>query len=222
MHPMLRPVTVICGHYGTGKTNLALNAAAMAAREGARTALIDLDLVNPYFRSSDHIAALTALGVTMIPPVFAGTTLDVPAIPPQVAAVLAGDFERLIVDLGGDDAGGTVMGSLGEHSPADAAVLCVINRFRPMVADPAGALAVLHEIEAASGLSVTGLVNNSHLGRDTAATDILDGVRYAAEIADACALPLLANTVPPNLWADPTLSALPCPFPIEILVTTPW
>ena len=75
-------VTVICGHYGCGKTNLALNLALEAAAKGEKVTVADLDIVNPYFRSSEYGGLLEEHGVRLIAPVFAGTTLDTPHTAP--------------------------------------------------------------------------------------------------------------------------------------------
>ena len=98
------PITVICGHYGCGKTNLALNLALEAAGSGPVT-LVDLDIVNPYFRSSDYGELLKNKGVRLIAPVFAGTTLDTPTLPPEIQSIFAPGAGRVIIDSGGDDAG---------------------------------------------------------------------------------------------------------------------
>ena len=150
----LKPVTVITGHYGVGKTNLAINLALDARYAGMEVRVADLDIVNPYFRSSDYRRLLEDAGVQVIAPRYAGTTLDAPAISGQVSAAL--DWARgkrgrlLLVDAGGDDAGATALGRFASGiADGDYDLLYVVNRSRNLTHDPAEALCVLREIEAA-------------------------------------------------------------------------
>ena len=222
------PVAVLTGHYGVGKTNLALNLALAAAAAGESAAVADLDLVNPYFRSSDYPDFLAAAGVRLIAPTFAGTALDTPSVGGQLFAeierTLAEPGRRLIVDAGGDDAGATVLGGYA-HALAGkpVRVLHVLNAFRDL-ADPREAVAVLREVEEASRMAATGLVNVSHLMEDTMAQDVERGRAWAAEVAELAGLPLVATCVPAHLaqqcYSDGTLGE-----PVVRVgryVLTPW
>ena len=102
---MKSSITVICGHYGCGKTNLVLNLAAEAAQRGRRSVVVDMDVVNPYFRSSDYSALLKKLGVELIAPVFANTTLDTPVLPPEIFSIFNMENADIFIDAGGDDVG---------------------------------------------------------------------------------------------------------------------
>lgn len=158
-------ITVVCGHYGCGKTNLTLNLALEAAAAGERVTVADLDIVNPYFRSSEYGGLLEEQGVRLIAPVFAGTTLDTPTLPPELYSIFEPQAGRVFIDAGGDDAGVTALGGL--HSQLEETgyqMLYVINRYRVLSQTPEEAAALLQEIEAASRLKATALVNNSHLG----------------------------------------------------------
>ena len=222
------PVVVLTGHYGVGKTNLALNLALAAAAAGESAAVADLDLVNPYFRSSDYPDFLAAAGVRLIAPTFAGTALDTPSVGGQLFAeierTLAEPGRRLIVDAGGDDAGATVLGGYA-HALAGkpVRVLHVLNAFRDL-ADPREAVAVLREVEEASRMAATGLVNVSHLMEDTMAQDVERGRAWAAEVAELAGLPLVATCVPAHLaqqcYSDGTLGE-PV-IRVGRYVLTPW
>ena len=222
------PVVVLTGHYGVGKTNLALNLALAAAQAGESAAVADLDLVNPYVRSSDYPDVLTSAGVRLIAPTFAGTALDTPSVGGQLFAeierALAEPGRRLVVDAGGDDAGATVLGSYA-HALAGkpVRVLHVLNAFRDL-ADPREAMAVLREVEEASRLAATGLVNVSHLMEGTTAQDVEHGRAWAAAVAELAGLPLVATCVPAHLaqqcYSDGTLGE-----PVVRVgryVLTPW
>lgn len=190
-------ITVICGHYGCGKTNLTLNLALEAAGEGGPVTVADLDIVNPYFRSSEYGGLLESHGVRLIAPVFAGTTLDTPTLPPELYSIFEPAAGRVFIDAGGDDAGVTALGGL--HSLLEEAgyeMLYVINRYRVLSQTPEEAVALLGEIEAASRLKATALVNNSHLGVETTLETLLGGLDFAHKTAQLTGLPLLYSTAP--------------------------
>ena len=190
-------ITVVCGHYGCGKTNLTLNLALEAAAAGERVTVADLDIVNPYFRSSEYGSLLEEQGVRLIAPVFAGTTLDTPTLPPELYSIFEPQAGRVFIDAGGDDAGVTALGGL--HSQLEETgyqMLYVINRYRVLSQTPEEAAALLQEIEAASRLKATALVNNSHLGVETRLDTLLGGLDFARKTAQLTGLPLLYSTAP--------------------------
>lgn len=211
---------MVCGHYGCGKTNLALNLALDAAEAGKTVTLVDLDLINPYFRSSEYGELLSQKGVELIAPLYANTNLDLPAISPRIAAVFdAGG--TVIFDVGGDDAGAAVLGSFaGKMRAVDYEMLYVINRYRVLSTEPAEAEALLREIEAVSRLRATGVVNNSHLKGETTAETVRASVRYAEETAARLELPLRFTTAPRACAAE--LKEIPDLYPVEIYVRSPW
>lgn len=190
------PITIICGHYGCGKTNLALNLALEAADSGPVT-LVDMDVVNPYFRSSDYRGLLKDSGVRLIAPVFAGTTLDTPTLPPEIQSVFAPGAGQVFIDAGGDDVGATALGGLSASlHRAGYRLIYVINRYRVQSQTPEDCAELLREIEAVSRLRATGIVNNSHLGVETAWEDVKAALSFAKATARATGLPLLYSTVP--------------------------
>lgn len=194
---MQSKITVICGHYGCGKTNLALNLAVEAARRGRRSVIVDMDIVNPYFRSSDYSAFLKKHGVELIAPVFANTTLDTPVLPPEIYSVFSMEDADIFIDAGGDDVGATALGRLSKNfEEVEYEMLYVVNRYRILSTQPEETLALLREIEAASHLKATAVVNNSHLGVNTTQQTVLDAVDFARDSADLCGLPLLYSTIP--------------------------
>lgn len=190
-------ITVICGHYGCGKTNLTLNLALEAARQGGPVTVVDLDVVNPYFRSSEYRDLLERRGIKLIAPVFAGTTLDTPTLPPDVYSVFEPEAGRVFLDAGGDDAGVTALGGLHQQlAQSGYDMLYVINRYRVLSQTPEEAAALLREIEAASRLKATALVNNSHLGVETRRETLTDALPFAKRTAELTGLPLLYSTAP--------------------------
>jgi hypothetical protein len=223
----IKRFTVVTGHYGCGKTNLSVNLALdLAARDGAAT-LVDLDIVNPYFRSSDYAVEIAAHGVNVISPTFAGTTLDTPSLSGAVAGAFEVDHP-VIFDVGGDDAGATALGRYAEEITAiDHDLLYVVNAYRNLTTTPQEAAEVLREIESVCGLKATGVVNNSHLRDETTADTILAALPYGHECAALLGIPLVCTTVPKYLadaFSDTPgeASFVEKAYPVLIHVRTPW
>ena len=190
-------ITVICGHYGCGKTNLTLNLALQAAGTGKKVTVVDMDIVNPYFRSSEYRELLSERGIRLIAPVFAGTTLDTPTLPPEIASIFEENRGTVLIDAGGDDAGVTALGGLHERlETAGYDMLYVINRYRVLSQTPEEAAELLREIESASRLKACGIVNNSHLGVETVLETLLEALPFARKTAELTGLPLLCSTAP--------------------------
>ena len=198
---MNKRVLLLCGHYGSGKTNIAVNLAQAIKREYPTVTLADLDIVNPYFRSKDSATELQEAGIRLICSNFANSNVDVPALPPDLYALTDDRRMRAIIDVGGDDRGALVLGRLAPSilEENDYEMLMVINCYRPLTRDAASTLEVMREIEAAGGIRFTALVNNSNLGVETTAQDVLASVRYANEVADMSGLPVVMTTADERL-----------------------
>jgi len=213
-------ITVICGHYGCGKTNLTLNLALERAGAGEKITVVDLDIVNPYFRSSEYRALLEEKGVRLIAPVFAGTTLDTPTLPPEIFSIFDEGAGEVLIDSGGDDAGVTALGGLHEQLlQCGYDMFYVINRYRVLSQLPEEAASLLTEIEQASRLKATGIVNNSHLGVETEWPDVQEALRFARKTAELTGLPLLYSTVPDFALDGPAPEGFRA---IKRLVTFSW
>lgn len=228
----LAPVTVVCGHYGAGKTNFSVNLAMDLAADGRAVSLIDLDIVNPYFRASEQRSLVESAGVRLVAPVFseAGTSLDVPSLTGAIAPAIegAGQDDIVIIDLGGDDVGA---GSIGRFShivaQRDYAMLYVLNRHRNLMATPGDAVENLHEIERATRFAATGLVDNAHLKELTDVAALVDEVGYADAVSLATGLPLVAKTVPGQLAGAESLpfenaGGETLVYPVRLYVKNPW
>ena len=220
----LKPVTLVVGHYGVGKTNFSVNLAIDLVGQGYEVTLIDLDIVNPYFRASEQRKLLEEHGIDLVAPVFAesGSSLDVPSLTGRIAPAIetAGGNRRVIIDVGGDDAGSVAVGRYARFIEAgDYAMICVLNRYRNLVQAPEDAVENLREIEVASRLKATALVSNAHLKAETTREVVENGVVYAREVADACDLPLVAACVPPCLTKISYDVDL---YSLKMYVRSPW
>ena len=192
-----------------------------AADSGKKVTLVDLDLINPYFRSSEYEGLLAEKGIELIAPLYANTNLDLPVISPRIAAVFEGDG-TVIFDVGGDDAGASVLGSFsGKLRQVDYEMLYVVNRYRVLSTEASEAEALLREIEASSRLRATGVVNNSHLKGETTAETVRASLPYAEETATRLGLPLLFTTAPRNC-ADALLKEISNLYPVRVYVRSPW
>ena len=191
-----RRVTIFTGHYGSGKTSLAVDYALALRKQGRPVVIADLDIVNPYFRTADRRAALTAAGVRLVCSQYANSNLDIPALPGELYAAVTDRARNVVLDVGGDDRGAVALGRFAPDILAEGnyEMTFVVNFFRPLTQDAAAALGVLREVEAASGIRCTGLVNNSNLGRATVADDVLGTLPRMEELMRLSGLPLLATT----------------------------
>ena len=189
-------VTLFAGHYGSGKTNIAVNYALHLAREGKKVAIADLDIVNPYFRTKDSAAELAAAGVDLISPQFANSNVDLPALPAEAYRLVEDKSIFSIMDIGGDDRGAYALGRYvpGILEENNYRMIFVANASRPLTRTPEDAMEVMGEIEAACGLKFTDLVNNTNLGDLTTAETVLASQEYMEKLSQLSGLPIFATT----------------------------
>ena len=190
-------VTLLCGHYGSGKTNVAVNMAYDLKSQYSDVVIADLDIVNPYFRTKDSKDDLEKRGITLISSEYAGTNVDIPAMPQQMYMITDNKNLHAVIDVGGDDRGAL---ALGRIAPAiieenDYEMLFVINCYRPLTRDAESTLEVMREIEEACKCKFTAIVNNSNLGNETTAEDVINSVPYANEVSKITGLPIKCTCV---------------------------
>lgn len=216
-------ITLFAGHYGSGKTNIAVNYALRLKKEYDKVVIADLDIVNPYFRSKDSEKQLEARGIHLISSEYANTNVDVPAMPSEAYSIIDDKTIRAVIDVGGDDRGALAM---GRYAPAilsenDYEMLLVINKFRPLTRDCASTLAVMTEIETACGMKFTGIINNSNLGDETTADDVISSAAYADGISEVTGLPVRMTTVKEELYDTLKEKVVNC-TPIKLYVKQSW
>lgn len=214
----MKRICVITGHYGSGKTNIAINMAIDLKKSGKKVTIVDLDIVNPYFRTADLKGLLEEKGIRTILPTFAGTNLDIPSLPAEVNRIFDDEQSHVIVDVGGDDAGAI---ALGRYTPdfnkSGYDLFYVVNARRYLTATPKEAVELLKDIEAVSRLRATGIINNTNLGRLSDLKTLSDSKGFALEISKATGLPLICSALLRE--KNPANSGF---YPVDIYVKSPW
>ena len=209
---------IITGHYGCGKTNLSVNIALDIAAGGSKCTVIDLDIVNPYFRTADFTELFGKKGIDVKAPVYANSNLDIPSINIPLAEILS-EGGYVVMDVGGDDEGAK---ALGRYAPVinafeDKQVLYTVNKFRYLSRTAEEMLVLMREIELAGSVRCTGLVNNSNLGAETRRENIEGSLPLFEERSQAAGLPALFTAVKRGLCDD-----MPGIYPVDIYVKPPW
>lgn len=215
----MKKITIVTGHYGSGKTNFSANLAIKLAAEGKKVTVADLDLVNPYFRSADFGELFSKHNVELAAPMYANTNLDIPAISFDLERIAEADG-YLIVDVGGDDAGATALGRYADGFDAyidDIETVYVVNKYRYLTGTADEAIEFMRDIQVSARMKHTAIVNNSNLGEETTAQVIEESVPYAEEICQKTGLPLLYTVVTGGEKAD-----VPNPFAAQVYVRKLW
>lgn len=210
-------VTLFAGHYGSGKTNIAVNWAKYLRAQDKPVTIVDLDIVNPYFRTKDSQKEFEEMGIKLVCSEFANTNVDIPALPKEIYGAIADKNSYLIMDIGGDDVGAVAMGrytpSIVEENNYE--MIYVANCFRPLTKTAEDTLEVMREIEAASGIPFTAIVNNSNLGVETTVENVVQSNVYAQELSKISNLPVLFTSVNNSIAKD-VEGKIPDVFPLEL------
>jgi hypothetical protein len=185
-------VVLFCGHYGSGKTNLAVNWALWLREQNLPAALADIDVVNPYFRSKDSEKELTAAGVRVIALPFANSSVDLPSLPSEVYGLVQRRDLYAVLDIGGDERGALALGRFAPYiaEENDYEMFFVVNFYRPLTPDAESALEVMREIGAAVPLRFTAIVNNSNLGEETTPETVERTLPEAQRLSALTGLPV--------------------------------
>lgn len=186
---------IIIGNFGSGKTELALNMAFKYAAAGEKVTLVDYDVINPYFRSTERRAELEAAGVRLISPNFTTSGVEVPSIPAEIYSVFADDSDKVIFDVGGDPVGAVALGMYNRYFKEleHLKVWYVINMRRPLSSGVEENLEMIDKIKGVSRLEINGIINNTNLAHETSVADILAGLEVTVKVAEASGLPIVAT-----------------------------
>ncbi len=193
----IKRVTLFAGHYGSGKTNIAVNYAEYLKNEGYDVVIADLDIVNPYFRTKDSIERLEENGIELISPEYANTNVDLPALPSEIYGVVQNRSRHAVLDIGGDDRGAYALGRFAPYilEENDYEMIYVANFSRPLTRTAEDAIEVMREIELAGGIKFTAIVNNTNLGQETTIETVLNSSHEAQRLSELSGLPLLFTSV---------------------------
>ena len=210
-------ITLFAGHYGTGKTNIAVNYALALKREKDKVCIADLDIVNPYFRTKDSAKALNEAGIDLISPQYANSNVDLPALPAEAYRIVEDKSTFSVVDIGGDDRGAY---ALGRYVPKikeenNYRMIYVANCYRPLTRTADDAIEVMREIEEACGLKFTDIVNNSNLGELTTKDTVLDSLDFINELSEKTGCPVFMHTVKKEI-AESLKGELENVFPLTL------
>lgn len=197
-------VTLFAGHYGSGKTNIAVNYAFYLRSLGLEVSVADLDIVNPYFRTKDSEKELKAAGIPLISSAFANSNVDLPALPQELYSLVEQKNRYAVMDIGGDDRGAL---ALGRYTPFileenNYEMVFVANFYRPLTQTPADALDVMREIEQACGIKFTAIINNSNIGWETSPHDVIKTIPLASELEQMSEIPVIMTTAENNVALD--------------------
>ncbi|NLB79859.1 MAG: cytidylate kinase-like family protein [Clostridiaceae bacterium] len=189
-------VIIFSGHYGSGKSEISVNTAFLLKEKYDDVIMADMDIVNPFFRSVDAKSALESKGIKVIAPMYANTNVDVPVVGPEISVALRHNTRRVILDVGGDEDGAKVLGRYyHEIDKNDYDMFFVFNRSRPMTTNLDDSIKYIREIEEASRLKISGIINNTHYLEETTVDDIMHGLELSREITKGTGIPIFATCV---------------------------
>jgi hypothetical protein len=220
----LKGIVIIVGNYGSGKTEVSINLAVHRKRAGRDVRIVDLDLVNPYFRTREARAPLANLGIEVVLPPEQYLQADLPILSPLVAGIIEQPTELTLLDVGGNDVGATVLATLEDKFKGKALrVLQVVNPLRPFTETLEGCLKIRAEIEQASKLRINGLIGNANLIDETTPDHIHDGYDFVKTLSEQSGLPLAFITIARQLLTAIDRSRFACPvLTIERQLVPPW
>jgi cellulose biosynthesis protein BcsQ len=208
-------VTIITGHYGSGKTNFSANLAMYLAEKGS-VSIIDLDIVNLYFRTADFKELFDDRNIKLVASKYATSGVDIPALGFDIGGTIKSS-DYTIIDVGGDDEGARALGRYTAClAPVKPDMLYVINKYRYLTQEADEALELLRDIEAISRLKCTGIINNSNLGAETTPELIEASLPYAREVAEKAGVSLIATV------GNRELNCSAVDFPVEVVVKPIW
>ncbi len=189
-------ITLFAGHYGSGKTNIAVNYAKKIKENGFDTVIADLDIVNPYFRTKDSEKDLNSLGIELVCSELANTNVDTPALPKDIYRIIADKSKYVVMDIGGDERGALALGRYSEDilEENNYEMLFVVNPYRPLTSTPEDAIEVMREIEAVAKIKFTAIVNNSNVGNDTTENDVISCDEYINKLKQLTGLEVVMTT----------------------------
>lgn len=192
------PIIIVCGHFGSGKTNVSVSLALALKKSGKNVTLVDLDIVNPYFRAADAQDLMNQNGIKCINPQFANTNVDVPSLGPEIHSIFvdaANPNTVAVIDVGGDNGAAALGQYRAQFERVGYDMLFVTSKYRPLTDTPELAAEDLKEVEYYARLRCTHIVNNSNIGSETNLDYIENSFEYTDEICRLTGLPIAFTSV---------------------------
>ena len=217
-------IIIFTGPFGSGKTEVAVNYALDLNRQGTKVGLVDLDIVNPYFRSRSLTQRLKEEGIDLVSTQPGLEMADLPALSPRIFSLLQNPDCQVVFDVGGDPVGARVLGRFQPYFQTNPYQLwLVVNPYRPSYEDPERIVGLAREVEAASRLKITGLIDNSNLGKLTDRRVRAQGAALVKAAADQLKVPVIFRTYTDQAFLLEPEQAGPEPvFPLKLFMRPPW
>lgn len=221
---MDKRLVIITGHYGSGKTEFAVNYSVECAKNHEKVNIADLDIVNPYFRSREKAEELAKKGIRVIGSMIENSTLEFPSIPPEVRGMIEDKNAKTILDVGGDSEGARILAGYSSYiEKQDYEMLLIVNANRPQTQTLEDVLGYIESIEATSKLKITGLVNNTHLLKSTTKEDVLRGHKLITEVSKATGLPVVYETAIKSVVDEVNQDNIDLGmFPLDLYMRETW
>ena len=216
-------ITILAGHYGSGKTNVAVNYAVWQKNQGYNVKIFDMDIVNPYFRTLDGKDILDRYNIPLVASSFANSNVDTPAMNPQSYAMIHDKEKNAVVDVGGDDRGALALGRFEKDilKENNYDMLLVVNKYRFETKTIEGLIEIMTEIEQACGIKFNGIVNDSNLGRETTKETILNSIKFVNEFSKVTGLDVKFTCAREDLY-DELKDEIKNLIPIEVIHYGDW
>ncbi|RIV23117.1 ATP-binding protein [Alicyclobacillaceae bacterium I2511] len=216
-------IRIVTGHFGSGKTEIALNYAVKLGQQRNRVCLVDMDIVNPFFCARDMGPQLESQGIRLISAQPNLSNAELAVISPEVMAIFNDPTYEVVVDVGGDDMGAVALGQFNRYfrkEPYDMSF--VINKNRPLTSTQEGVTASIRSIENASRLKVTHLISNTNMSYETTVDDILRGDDFVSELAADLHIPHQYTVCRKDLLGGVDGRVRGEIFDIDVYMKTPW
>lgn len=216
-------IRIIIGHYGSGKTEFSVNYAAKLAQKSIKTLLVDLDVVNPYFRSREKTEELGNMGIKLIGGSINASAMDMPTIPGDVLIAFQDKSYEAVLDVGGDPAGARTLGRYVDYlKDGNYDMFFVLNANRPETQTVEKVIEYMVKIQDTARAKITGIVNNTHMLKGTTIEDVLKGYELSLKVSEETGVPLRYNAVLSSLVSQLPQGLKGDIFPIELYMRDEW
>lgn len=205
---------IIIGAYGSGKSEISVNLALKIRKENPsdKVLLADLDIVNPFYRSSDANKVLEENDIRLISPMYANSNVDAPVLSGEVYVIFDDDSYRGVFDIGGEDMGATILGSMKTRlDNTDAELIMAVNTRRPFTSTADEIIIMASELQEASKMKITGFINNTNILEQTTPSDILEGEKLLLEVSQKTGIPFVMTTVMEGVMSEEEISQIKAP-----------